>query len=168
MMNIDLKHWIMKKYFLTIIAVVLTVSALVSCGRNKGKDVIKEFENLVEAVEKQKGELTAEEWIEVQADFEKRFEKLGIEDIDEADFTMMQKIELTALIVRWQAAMMESMPTLMETAIEKETGMTSEEIEEAIGEGLGEIGETLDSDEMKEGVEEIKEGLDELRKLLGK
>ena len=146
----------MKNNIVMIISIILTAGLLMSCGQSKSKDVVKEFRKLVESVEKQKGELTAEEWRDVAADFEQRFEKLGIDEINEEDFSVMQKIELTALVVRWQAAMVESMPALLESAIEEETGMTSEEIGEAVEKELGDFSEILESSEYKEQVNEIK------------
>ena len=44
---------------------------------------------------------------------------LGIDKIDEKEFSTMQKLKIVALTVRWTAAMAESTPTLMESAAEK-------------------------------------------------
>lgn len=146
----------MKRIITMILTIIIASALAVSCGRSRSKDVVKEFRKLVETVEKEKGDLTAEEWRDVAADFEERFAELGIEDINEEDFSVMQKIELTALVVRWQAVMVESMPSLLESAIKEETGMSSEEIGEAVEKELGDFSAILESSEYKEQVEELK------------
>ena len=62
--------------------------------------------------------MTIEEWKKIEADFNRRFEELGINDIDEKEFSALQKIELAALMVRWTAAIANSTPALMESSIE--------------------------------------------------
>lgn len=111
----------MRKYL--FLAVVAGLFLMTSCAKSKQELVIDGFEDLVEEVESKKGKLTVEEWKVMEQDFNKRFDELGIEDIDEKEFTTMQKLKLTALVVRWTAAMAESTPTLvdgMDEEFEKE------------------------------------------------
>ena len=108
----------MKKFYLALMCMAI-VALMSSCSKSKTDMVIDGFEDLVEEVESKKGDLTAEEWAEIQDDFNKRFEELGIEDIDENEFSTLQKIELAGLTLRWGVAMAESSPKLIETAIEK-------------------------------------------------
>ena len=108
----------MKKVFIALMCMAAVV-LMSSCAKSKTEIVLDEFENLIEEVEKKKGDLTVEEWTEMQNDFNKRFEDIGIESIDEKEFSTMEKLKLVALTVRWTAAMAESTPTLMESAVEK-------------------------------------------------
>lgn len=108
---------IMRKYlFLTVVAGLFLMT---SCDKSKSETVIDEFENLVEEVESKKGKLTVDEWKVLEQDFNKRFEELGIDSIDEKEFSTFEKIELTALVVRWTAAMAESAPTLVDGVVEE-------------------------------------------------
>lgn len=107
----------MRKYlFLTVVAGLFLMT---SCAKSKSETVIDEFENLVEEVESKKGKLTVDEWKVLEQDFNKRFEELGIDSIDEKEFSTFEKIELTALVVRWTAAMAESAPTLVDGVVEE-------------------------------------------------
>ncbi|MBE6319008.1 MAG: hypothetical protein E7081_08565 [Bacteroidales bacterium] len=107
----------MRKYlFLTVVAGLFLMT---SCAKSKSETVIDEFENLVEEVESKKGKLTVDEWKFLEQDFNKRFEELGIDSIDEKEFSTFEKIELTALVVRWTAAMAESAPTLVDGVVEE-------------------------------------------------
>lgn len=107
----------MRKYlFLTVFAGLFLMT---SCAKSKSETVIDEFENLVEEVESKKGKLTVDEWKVLEQDFNKRFEELGIDSIDEKEFSTFEKIELTALVVRWTAAMAESAPTLVDGVVEE-------------------------------------------------
>lgn len=107
----------MRKYlFLTLVAGLFLMT---SCAKSKSETVIDEFENLVEEVETKKGKLTVGEWKVLEQDFNKRFEELGIDSIDEKEFSTFEKIELTALVVRWTAAMAESAPTLVDGVVEE-------------------------------------------------
>lgn len=107
----------MRKYlFLTVVAGLFLMT---SCAKSKAETVIDEFENLVEEVESKKGKLTVDEWKVLEQDFNKRFEELGIDSIDEKEFSTFEKIELTALVVRWTAAMAESAPTLVDGVVEE-------------------------------------------------
>ena len=107
----------MRKYlFLTLAAGLFLMT---SCAKSKSETVIDEFENLVEEVESKKGKLTVGEWKVLEQDFNKRFEELGIDSIDEKEFSTFEKIELTALVVRWTAAMAESAPTLVDGVVEE-------------------------------------------------
>lgn len=117
----------MKKYLFLIVAGLLFMT---SCTKSKQELVIDGFEDLVEEVEAQKGKLTVDEWKEIEQDFNKRFEELGIDNIDEKEFSTMQKLKLTALVVRWTAAMAESAPTLVDGVVdelEKEQQAVKEE-----------------------------------------
>lgn len=108
---------IMRKYlFLTVVAGLFLMT---SCAKSKSETVIDEFKNLVEEVESKKGKLTVDEWKVLEQDFNKRFEELGIDSIDEKEFSTFEKIELTALVVRWTAAMAESAPTLVDGVVEE-------------------------------------------------
>ncbi len=109
----------MKRIYLLALMCFAAMTLLSSCGRSQTDVILNGFEDLVEEVEKKKGNLTAEEWAKMEADFNKRFEELGIEEFDESQFSTMEKIKLVALTVRWTAAMAESAPTLMESAIEE-------------------------------------------------
>ena len=107
----------MRKYlFLTVVAGFFLMT---SCAKSKSETVIDEFENLVEEVESKKGKLTVGEWKVLEQDFNKRFEELGIDSIDEKEFSTFEKIELTALVVRWTASMAESAPTLVDGVVEE-------------------------------------------------
>ena len=108
----------MKKVFIALMCMVAVV-LMSSCAKSKTEIVLDEFENLIEEVEKKKGDLTVEEWAEMQDGFNKRFEELGIEKIDENEFSTIEKLKLVALTVRWTAAIAESTPTLVESAAEK-------------------------------------------------
>lgn len=117
----------MKKYLFLVVAGLLFMT---SCAKSKSETVIDEFENLVEEVESKKGKLTVDEWKVLEQDFNKRFEELGIDSIDEKEFSTFEKIELTALVVRWTAAMAESAPTLVDGVVdelEKEQQAVKEE-----------------------------------------
>lgn len=117
----------MKKYLFLVVAGLLFMT---SCTKSKQELVIDGFEDLVEEVEAQKGKLTVEEWKEIEQDFNKRFEELGIDNIDEKEFSTMQKLKLTTLVVRWTAAMAESAPTLVDGVVdelEKEQQAVKEE-----------------------------------------
>lgn len=117
----------MKKYLFLVVAGLLFMT---SCTKSRQELVIDGFEDLVEDVEAQKGKLTVEEWKEIEQDFNKRFEELGIDNIDEKEFSTMQKLKLTALVVRWTAAMAESAPTLVDGVVdelEKEQQAVKEE-----------------------------------------
>lgn len=108
----------MKKCYLALVCVaVMTLTG--SCGKSKTDMVLDGFEDLIEEVEDKKGDLTIEDWAKIQEDFNKRFEELGIDKIDEKEFSKMQKLKLVGLTVRWTAAMAKSSPKLIETAIEK-------------------------------------------------
>lgn len=109
---------IMKKLFFAL-ACVAGLSLLSGCAKSKADHVIDGFEELVEEVEAKKGELTAEEWKAIEQDFNKRFEELGIDNIDESEFSTFEKIELAALVMRWGAAMAESAPTLIESSADE-------------------------------------------------
>lgn len=121
----------MKQIFTTVMCLA-AVAMLTACGQSKTDKVIDGFEDLVEEVEKKKGELTAQEWQAMADDFNKRFEELGIEDIDESEFSTMEKLKLTGLVVRWGVAMAESAPTLMEGSLEKSFDETMKEAEKAL------------------------------------
>lgn len=108
----------MKKFYLVLICIA-TITLISSCSKSKSDIVIDEFEALVEEVEKKKGDMSAEEWTKIQEDFNKRFEELGIENIDEKEFSTMQKLKIVGLTVRWGTAIAESSPKLIETAIEQ-------------------------------------------------
>ena len=109
----------MKKIYLIALLCLVGLSVtVVSCSKSKADHIIDGFEELVEEVENQKGDLTIEEWKKIEADFNRRFEELGINDIDEKEFSALQKIELAALMVRWTAAIANSTPALMESSIE--------------------------------------------------
>lgn len=108
----------MKKFYLVLICIA-TITLISSCSKSKSDMVIDGFEELVEEVEKKKGDMTAEEWIKIQDDFNKRFEELGIENIDEKEFSAMLKLKLAGLTVRWGTAMAESSPRLIESALEQ-------------------------------------------------
>ena len=108
----------MRKFYLALICIAI-IALVSSCTKSKSDMVIDGFEELVEEVEKKKGDMTAEEWVKIQDDFNKRFEELGIKDIDEKEFSTMQKLKLVGLTVRWGAAMAESSPKLIETAMEQ-------------------------------------------------
>lgn len=117
----------MKKYLFLVVAGLLFMT---SCTKSRQELVIDGFEDLVEDVEAQKGKLTVEEWKEIEQDFNKRFEELGIDNIDEKEFSTMQKLKLTTLVVRWTAAMAESAPTLVDGVVdelEKEQQAVKEE-----------------------------------------
>ncbi len=108
----------MRRLFLILICVVALAVAS-SCSKSKPQIILDEFEELIEEVEKKKGDLTVEEWSKMQDDFNKRFEEIGIKEFDENEFSTMQKLKMVALTVRWTAAMAESTPSLMESAVEK-------------------------------------------------
>ncbi len=108
----------MKKVLLALLCMA-TVAVISSCSKSKADMVVDGFEELVEEVEKKKGSLTVDEWNEMQEEFNSRFEELGIETIDEKEFSTMQKLKILALTARWTAAMVESTPTLMESSVEK-------------------------------------------------
>lgn len=108
----------MKKTLFAIVSVLMMV-LVSSCAKSKTEIILDEFENLVEEVESKKGKLTADEWVEMEKDFNQRFEAMGIEDFDENEFSAMEKLKLVGLTVRWTAAMAESAPTLMESTMEK-------------------------------------------------
>ncbi len=113
-----------------LLAVVCLASAMVftSCfGGSKADKVIDGFEDLVEEVEAKKGKLSADEWREIEADFNERFEKLGIDEINEDDFSTMEKLKLAALTMRWGAAMAESSPTLLEDLMDEAMEDTNDE-----------------------------------------
>lgn len=107
----------MKKYLFLV--VVAGLFLMTSCAKSKSETIIEEFENLVEEVESKKGKLTVEEWKVMEQDFNKRFEELGIDGIEEKEFSTFEKIEFTALVVRWTAAMAESAPTLIDEVVEE-------------------------------------------------
>lgn len=107
----------MRKLYILMVCVV-GVMIVTSCAKSKADHVIDGFEELVEEVEDKKGKLTVEEWKSIEQDFNKRFEELGIDDIDEKEFSALQKLELTALVVRWTAAMAGSASTLIESSAE--------------------------------------------------
>lgn len=108
----------MKRIFFALMCVT-TLALASSCSKSKPEIILDEFEELIEEVEKKKGDLTVEEWAKMQDDFNKRFEDIGIKEFDEKEFSTMQKLKMVALTVRWTAAMAESTPTLMESAVEK-------------------------------------------------
>lgn len=109
----------MKKLFIALTCMASLV-IMTACGpKSKAEQVIDGFEDLVEEVEKKKGDLTVEEWKEMSDDFNKRFEALGIKDIDEKDFSTLQKIKMVELTVRWGAAMAKSSGTLIDSAMEE-------------------------------------------------
>lgn len=108
----------MKRIFTILISFAM-IAFMCSCGKSKADVILDGFEDLVEDVEKKKGDMTIEEWAEIENDFNRRFEELGIEEFDESEFSVMQKMELMALTLRWTAAMAESAPELMESAIEQ-------------------------------------------------
>lgn len=108
-----------KSIFLVAMMCMAVMFALSSCSKSKSEMILDGFEDLVEEVEKKKGDLTVEEWGKMQDDFNKRFEALGIKEFDEKEFSAVQKLKLVALTVRWTAAMAKSTPTLMESAAEK-------------------------------------------------
>ena len=108
----------MKKVLIALLCMA-TIALMISCSKSKTDMVVDGFEELVEEVEKKKGNLTVEEWNKMEEEFNNRFEELGIDKIDEKEFSTMQKLKIVALTVRWTAAMAESTPTLMESAAEK-------------------------------------------------
>lgn len=108
----------MKKLFFALVCVA-GLSLLAGCAKSKADHVIDGFEDLVEEVEAKKGELTADEWKAIEQDFNKRFEELGIDEIDEKEFSALEKLELAALVMRWGVAMSESAPTLIESSVEE-------------------------------------------------
>lgn len=109
----------MKKLFIALMCMASLV-IMTACGpKSKSEQVIDGFEDLVEEVEKKKGDLTIEEWKAMSDDFNKRFEALGIEDINEEDFSTLQKIKMVELTVRWTAAMAESSETLINSTLEE-------------------------------------------------
>lgn len=108
----------MKKALIALLCMA-TIALMISCSKSKTDMVVDGFEELVEEVEKKKGNLTVEEWNKMEEEFNNRFEELGIDKIDEKEFSTMQKLKIVALTVRWTAAMAESTPTLMESAAEK-------------------------------------------------
>ncbi len=111
----------MKKVIVLLMAIlcVAGLSLMTSCSKSKSEIVLDEFENLVEEVEDNKGKLTADEWKTMHEDFNKRFEEMGIENLDEKDFSALEKIRLVGLTMRWAAAMAESSPSLLEGAIQE-------------------------------------------------
>ena len=108
----------MKKMFIALMCMAAVV-LMSSCGKSKTEIVLDEFENLIEEVEKKKGDLTVEEWTKMQDDFNKRFEELGIDKIDENEFSAMEKLKMVGLTVRWGAAMVKSTPKLLESTMEQ-------------------------------------------------
>lgn len=107
----------MRKLYI-LMSCIVGVMIMTSCAKSKSDHVIDGFEDLVEEVEEKKGKFTVEEWKSIEQDFNKRFEELGIDDIDEKEFSALQKLELTALVVRWTAAMAGSASTLIESSAE--------------------------------------------------
>lgn len=108
----------MKKVLIALLCMA-TVAVISSCSKSKTDMVVDGFEELVEEVEKKKGNLTVEEWNKMEEEFNNRFEELGIDKIDEKEFSTMQKLKIVALTVRWTAAMAESTPTLLDSTVEK-------------------------------------------------
>ncbi len=104
----------MKKIYLALMC-IMSLVIMTACGGSKADLVVDGFEELVEEVEAKKGKLTASEWKEMEAEFNERFEKLGIDDINEDEFSSMQKIKLAGLMLRWGVAMSESASTLLDT-----------------------------------------------------
>lgn len=108
----------MKKALIALLCMV-TIALMISCSKSKTDMVVDGFEELVEEVEKKKGNLTVDEWNKMEEEFNNRFEELGIDKIDEKEFSTMQKLKIVALTVRWTAAMAESTPTLLDSTVEK-------------------------------------------------
>lgn len=116
------------KKLLFVLFCIAGLSIMAGCAKSKADLVIDGFEELVEEVEAKKGELTAEEWKEIEQDFNQRFEALGIDEIDEKEFSAIEKLELAALTIRWGVAMAESTESLIESgALDGEQATTTEE-----------------------------------------
>lgn len=110
----------MKNFFVSLLCFVGLTLVASGCGqKTKAELVIDGFEDLIVEVEDKKGKLTVEEWVELEKNFNTRFEELGIEEINEDEFSTFQKLELAALMMRWTAAMAESAPTLLESGFEQ-------------------------------------------------
>ena len=108
----------MKKVLIALLCMA-TIALMISCSKSKTDMVVDGFEELVEEVEKKKGNLTVEKWNKMEEEFNNRFEELGIDKIDEKEFSTMQKLKIVALTVRWTAAMAKSTPTLLDSTVEK-------------------------------------------------
>ena len=92
----------MKKVLIALLCMSST-ALMTSCSKSNTDMVVDGFEELVEEVEKKKGNLTVEEWNKMEEEFNNRFEELGIDKIDEKEFSTMQKLKIVALTVRWTA-----------------------------------------------------------------
>lgn len=123
------------KKILTIACLASTL-LLASCSfGNKTTKALNKFEDLVEEVEKQKGEKSLEEWSASIEEYKARFEEI-FKDVDENDLNTVQSLRLVALTGRWGAAMFEAVDTEkvaeeIATAIEEEVPAVEEELQKA-------------------------------------
>lgn len=146
----------MKKVFLASIIALMAIF-FVSCGQqSKSEKVLSEFKKLVEETEKNKEELSIEEFQKMTADFNAKFEALGINEINEEDFSLKQKLELTALTIRWAAA-------VSDVALDAAADQINES-ESELNQALNELNESGAIDSLKEGVEEALKEIEKATK----
>ncbi len=93
----------MKKAFYIMIF-ALAATTLVGCGgKSDGKAALREMEKIVEKVEKEKDNLTADEWRELAASFEEN-EKIANKAAEENRLGLGDKMKIITLTGRWATA----------------------------------------------------------------
>ena len=137
----------MKK--LVIFCIVAAMFA--ACGGGSPVDkAISDMEKAFAKYEKNKGNLTADDWANLEKEVEEPLKVLN-DAAESGKLGVMQQLKITAAIVKWAAVAMEA--GFLE--IEKETGINrenwGEELEKAIKEATQEI------EKAAEGIEKAAE-----------
>ncbi len=122
-----------KLMYLLLFAFAMTMS--ISCGKNEGKNAITEMERIVEKAEKEKDNLTADEWKELAASFEEN-EKIINEAAAKGKLGVTDRMKLIALTARWAgaygtSAMMDDVFERLEKELNTD-GTSSDSLEEIV------------------------------------
>lgn len=92
------------KKLIYLLLFALAAAAFVACGdKSEGKTALREMEKIVEKAEKDKDNLTADEWKELAASFEEN-EKIANEAIENKKIGVAGRMKFIALTARWAAA----------------------------------------------------------------
>lgn len=93
----------MKKTIYLLLLFAFAAVTFISCGQNEGKKALLEMEKIVEKAEKNKDNLTADEWKELAASFEEN-EKVANEAAETGKLSIAGKMKLLTLTTRWATA----------------------------------------------------------------
>lgn len=105
------------KKIIYLLVTVLAISLLVSCGQNEAKQALREMEKIVEKAEKEKNNLSKEEWKELAVEFAE-YAKIANKGAEENKLGTKDKVKIATLSARFAAVSVNPITGMGESLLE--------------------------------------------------